>query len=110
MDEIPDTGTKSPGENPTAPTAQPQTLNTSPLTYVPIEITVSVGRARPLVGELLTMQQDHVLELDRRVDDAVELYVGDRMIGRGELQELDGADAGKLAVRLTEVADLQNGL
>ena len=82
----------------------------NPFSQVPIEITVSVGRARPLVRELLRLKKDAVLVLDRSVDDPVELYVGDKLIARGELQELDGEQAGQLAVRLTEVADLQNGL
>lgn len=82
----------------------------NPFTSVPIEITISVGRARPLIRELLQLGENAVLPLDRRVDDLVELYVGDRLIARGELEEMDGESEGQLAVRLTEVADLQNGL
>lgn len=76
------------------------------LTSVPVEITVAVGRARPLIRDLLALEEGAVLALDRRLDEPVELYVGDRLIARGELQELDGAQAGQLAVRLTEVAEL----
>lgn len=82
----------------------------TPFSQVPIEITVSVGRARPQVRDLLRLRRDAVLALDRRVDDLVELYVGDRLIGRGELQELEGDQAGQLAVRLTEVAGLRGGI
>jgi flagellar motor switch protein FliN/FliY len=39
----------------------------------------------------------------------VELYIGDRLIARGELQEMDDG-SGRLAVRLTEVADLSGGV
>lgn len=84
--------------------------DTNPFSQVPIEITISVGKARPLVRDLLRMGRDAVLVLDRRVDDPVELFVGDRLIARGELQELDGDQAGQLAVRLTEVANLRGGL
>ena len=77
---------------------------------VPIEITISVGRARPVIRDLLRLRRDAVLPLDRRVEDPVELYVGDRLIARGELQELEGEQAGQLAVRLTEVANLRDGL
>lgn len=84
--------------------------DSSPFAQVPIEITISVGRARPLVRDLLALSQDSILPLDRRVEDPVELYIGDRLIARGELQELDGEKAGQLAVRLTEVADLRAGL
>lgn len=79
----------------------------SPFGQVPIEITISVGRARPLVRDLLRLRRDAVLALDRRVEDPVELYVGDRLIARGELQEFDGDREGQLGVRLTEVINLR---
>ena len=82
----------------------------NPFSQVPIEITISVGKARPLIKDLLRLSRDAILPLDRRVDDPVELYVGDRLIARGELTELEGDRAGQLAVRLTEVADLKGGL
>ncbi|WP_376875689.1 FliM/FliN family flagellar motor switch protein [Albirhodobacter sp. R86504] len=86
------------------------TIPANPFTQVPIEITISVGKARPLVRDLLRLKADSILPLDRRIDDPVELYIGDKLIARGELTELDGDQAGQLAVRLTEVVDLQNGL
>jgi len=82
----------------------------NPFSQVPIEITISVGRARPEVRDLLKLEKDAVLALDRRVDDPVELWVGDRLIARGDLEEMDGENAGRLAVRLTEVANLRGGL
>lgn len=84
--------------------------DSNPFTHVPVEVTVSVGRARPKVSELLRLGPNAVLPLDKRVEDPVELYVGDRLIARGELTELDGAKAGQLAVRLTEVARLRDDL
>ncbi len=84
--------------------------DTNPFSQVPIEITISVGKARPLVRDLLRMGRDAVLVLDRKVDDPVELYVGDRLIARGELQELGEDQPGQLAVRLTEVVNLRGGL
>ena len=86
------------------------TADANPFAQVPIEVTISVGKARPLVRDLLRLGRDAILPLDRRVDDPVELYVGDRLIARGELQELEGDQAGQLAVRLTEVANLKGGL
>jgi len=90
-------------------TMEPQ-ADSNPFAQVPIEVTISVGKARPMVRDLLKLTRDAVLTLDRRVDDPVELYVGDRLIARGELTELDGEQAGQLAVRLTEVANLRGGL
>lgn len=81
-----------------------------PFKKVPIEITVSVGKAHPKIKELLALDNEAVLMLDKRVEDPVELYVGDKLIALGELQEMDGENAGQLAVRLTEIADISNGL
>ncbi len=98
------TGEQSPMDDAAQPrdTAEPAT----PFTSVPIEITVSVGRARPLVRDLLKLAEGSVLTLDKRLEDPVELFVGDRLIGIGvlEVQESDGHN--QLAVRLTEVVDL----
>lgn len=90
MDENPSLGQKS-------------TDATNPFTSVPVEVIVSVGKARPLVRDLVQLDENSILLLDKRVSDPVELYVGDRLIARGELEELDGEMQGQLAVRLTEI-------
>ena len=78
----------------------------SALTSVPIEITVSVGRARPLIRDFLQLTEGCVLQLDRKLDDPVDLYVGERRIGTGVLEVVEGDGDARLAVRLTEVAEL----
>ncbi len=93
--------------------SDPQTQNVekpNPFDAVPIEVTVSVGRARPLIRDLLNMGENAVLTLDKRIEDPVDLYVGDQLVARGLLEEMEGDRAGQLAVRLTEIADLQNGI
>lgn len=75
-------------------------------TTVPIEITVAVGRARPLVRDLLQLEEGSVLVLDKRVEDPVELFVGDRLIGTGILEIAEsGEQHGQLSVRLIDVND-----
>ncbi|MEM7497601.1 MAG: FliM/FliN family flagellar motor switch protein [Pseudomonadota bacterium] len=74
---------------------------------VPIDVVVAVGQAQPVIGELLAMRRDTVLPLSARVDDPVQIMVGDRIIARGELEEL-GDDGGRLGVRLTEVVDVSD--
>ncbi|TCP61174.1 flagellar motor switch protein FliN/FliY [Rhodovulum bhavnagarense] len=86
--------------NPTPNTA----LGPSFLDQVPVEITVSVGQARPLLRDLLGMEQGAILSLDRKLDDPVELFIGDRLIARGALQEVEN-NPGQIAVRLTEILD-----
>lgn len=70
---------------------------------VPIEIKVVVGKARPSVQDLLNLSPSDVLPLDRKIDAPVELYVGDRLIAVGELEEVVEDTEEFLAVRLTKI-------
>ncbi len=82
----------------------------NPFTAVPIEVMVCVGKARPLIRDLVTLGAGAILPLDSRVEDPVALYVGDRLIARGLLEEKEGDPGGALVVRLTEIADLSAAL
>ena len=75
----------------------------NPFTAVPIEVSVCVGKARPLIRDLVAMGENAMLTLDSRLDDPVDLYVGDKLIARGMLEEAEGDVPGQLAVRLTEI-------
>lgn len=86
------------------------TDTSNPFTSVPIEITICVGKARPLLRDLVMLGENAVLTLDRRVDDPVDLYVGDKLIARGTLEEAEGDAGGQLLVRLTEVITMAQGL
>lgn len=88
----------------------PRSEKPNPFDSVPIEVTVSVGRARPLIKDLLNMGENAVLTLDKRIEDPVDLYVGDQLVARGLLEEMEGDQAGQLAVRLTEISDIQSGI
>lgn len=71
---------------------------------VPVEVLISVGKARPMLSELVKLRRDSVLALDSKIEDPVEVYIGEKLIARGELQEIDAA-TGQLGVRLTEVEE-----
>ncbi|MAY32079.1 MAG: hypothetical protein CMM86_05685 [Rhodovulum sp.] len=73
------------------------------LNNVPVEITVSVGRARPAIREVLSMADGTILPLDKRMDDPVDLYIGEKLIARGVLEEIGEPGSGALGVRLTEL-------
>jgi flagellar motor switch protein FliN/FliY len=105
--ELDDAPAEPPG--PEAAPERPARARAGAFLGVPIEVTISVGKARPLVSELVELRRDSVLTLDSTIDDPVELYIGDRLIARGELQEI-GDDSGRLGVRLTEVADFSHEL
>ena len=75
---------------------------------VPVQVTVTIGRASPTIGDLLAMSPSTIMALDKTLDDPVELYVGERLIARGQLEELDEAGSGQLGVRVTEIVQTQN--
>lgn len=78
----------------------------NPFADLPVEIIISVGHARPKIKDLMNIGPNDVLPLDCNIDDPVELYVGNTLIARGELVELDEGDGSGLAVKLTEVPDV----
>ena len=66
---------------------------------VPVQVSAVLGRARMDVGELLRLGPGSVLELDRKVGEAIEIYVNNRLVARGEVVLVED----KLGVTMTEV-------
>jgi flagellar motor switch protein FliN/FliY len=66
---------------------------------VPVKVSAVLGRARMEVGELLKLGPGAVLELDRKVGEAIDIYVNDRLVARGEVVLVEE----KLGVTLTEI-------
>ena len=77
--------------------------NPNPFQEVPIEISVSIGKAHPKIKEMLALCQDDLLTLDKTIDDPVDLFVGNKLIARGALEQIENDTSGKLAVRLIEI-------
>ena len=72
---------------------------------VPVVLSVSVGQAKLPVRELLALDRNAIVPLDRRIDEPVVLIAGDRIIAYGELQEMEESETGALAVRITSIAE-----
>jgi flagellar motor switch protein FliN/FliY len=66
---------------------------------VPVQVSAILGRARMQVGELLKLGPGTVLELDRKVGEAIDIYVNNRLVARGEVVLVED----KLGVTMTEV-------
>ena len=66
---------------------------------VPVRISVVLGRTKMPVSELLTLDTGTVIELDRQVGEAVEIFVNDRLVARGEIVLVES----KLGVTMTEI-------
>jgi flagellar motor switch protein FliN/FliY len=66
---------------------------------VPVKVSAVLGRSRMEVGELLKLGPGAVLELDRKVGEAIDIYVNDRLVARGEVVLVED----KLGVTMTEI-------
>jgi len=72
---------------------------------VPVKISAVLGRARMDVGDLLKLGPGAVLELDRRVGEAIDIYVNNRLVARGEVVLVED----KLGVTMTEIIKSERG-
>ena len=66
---------------------------------VPINIQAVLGRANLEVASLLRLSRGSVIELDRKVGEAIDIYVNDRLVARGEVVVVDE----RLGVTMTEI-------
>ena len=66
---------------------------------VPVQVSAVLGRSRMQVGELLKLGPGTVLELDRRVGEAIDIYINNRLVARGEVVLVED----KLGVTMTEI-------
>jgi flagellar motor switch protein FliN/FliY len=72
---------------------------------VPVKVSAVLGRARMEVGELLKLGPGTVLELDRKVGEAIDIYVNNRLVARGEVVLVED----KLGVTMTEIIKADRG-
>lgn len=66
---------------------------------VPVTVSAILGHARMPVGDLLRLGPGSLLELDRRVGEAIDIRVNDRLVARGEVVLVDD----RLGVTMTEI-------
>ena len=66
---------------------------------VPVQVSAVLGRSKMDVGELLKLGPGTVLELDRRVGEAIDIYVNNRLVARCEVVLVED----KLGVTMTEI-------
>jgi len=66
---------------------------------VPVQVSAVLGRATMQVSQLLKLGRGAVVELDRKVGEAIDIYVNNRLVARGEVVVVDE----RLGVTMTEI-------
>lgn len=67
---------------------------------IPVQVSAVLGRATMQVSQLLKLGRGAVVELDRKLGEAVEIYVNNRLVARGEVVMVDD---NRLGVTMTEI-------
>lgn len=70
-----------------------------PVYDVPVTVSAVLGRSKMEVADLLAMENGKVIELDRQVGEAVDIFVNGRLVAKGEVVLVEG----KLGVTMTEI-------
>jgi len=71
----------------------------APVFDVPVQISAVIGKTSLSVSQLLKLANGSILELDRKVGEAIDIYVNNRLVARGEVVVVDE----RLGVTMTEI-------
>ena len=71
----------------------------APVFDVPVNISAVLGKAHMSVAQLLKLGRGSVLELDRKVGEAIDIFVNNRLVARGEVVVVED----RLGVTMTEI-------
>jgi flagellar motor switch protein FliN len=66
---------------------------------IPVSVSAVLGKSRMQVSSLLKLGRGAVIELDRRVGEAIDIYVNNRLVARGEVVVVEE----RLGVTMTEI-------
>ena len=66
---------------------------------IPVTVSAVLGKATMQVSQLLRLGRGAVIELDRKVGEAIDIYVNNRLVARGEVVVVED----RLGVTMTEI-------
>lgn len=89
----------APGSDESAISGEKTAADLEAVFDVPVRVSVVLGRTRMPVANLLRLDTGSIIELDRQVGEAIEIYVNDRLVARGEIVLVEN----RLGVTMTEI-------
>jgi len=66
---------------------------------VPLQVSAVLGKASMKVQQLVKLARGSVVELDKKVGDAVEVFINDRLVAKGEIVLVEN----KIGITITEL-------
>ncbi|MDI1327297.1 MAG: flagellar motor switch protein FliN [Brevundimonas sp.] len=95
LEEFPDSTAITVNDDATDKTAS----DLAPVFDVPVNISAVLGKAHMSVAQLLKLNRGSVLQLDRKVGEAIDIFVNNRLVARGEVVVVED----RLGVTMTEI-------
>ena len=80
-------------------TAQEGSKNLNFLLDIPLNVTVELGRTNMIINKMLHLSQGSVVELDKVAGEPVEVYINNKLLGKGEVVVVND----RFGVRITEI-------
>jgi flagellar motor switch protein FliN len=74
-------------------------MNLDNLLDISVEISVEIGRTKLTIGELLALSKGSIIELNKIAGESVDIYVNDKLLGKGEIVLVNE----RLGVRVMEI-------
>lgn len=90
---------EGPGVSPIEEHTEKTAHDLAPVFDVPVNISAVLGKAHMSVAQLLKLNRGSVLELDRKVGEAIDIFVNNRLVARGEVVVVED----RLGVTMTEI-------
>jgi flagellar motor switch protein FliN/FliY len=73
-----------------SPEQEGSAINLDALLDVPVTLSVEIGRSKVPIKQLVSLSQGSVIELDRGVNEPLDLLVNGKLMARGEVVVVDG--------------------
>jgi flagellar motor switch protein FliN/FliY len=73
---------------------------------IPVTVSAVLGKATMPINQLLKLGRGAVVELDRKLGEAIDIYVNNRLVARGEVVMVDDQ---RLGITMTEIVKADRG-
>lgn len=84
---------------------EPMAKDVTAIYDIPVQISAVLGRSTMQVSQLLKLGRGAVVELDRKVGEAIDIYVNNRLVARGEVVVVED----RLGITMTEIVKSDRG-
>ncbi len=71
---------------------------------IPVKVSAVLGKTSMKVSQLMKLNKGAIIELDRKVGEAIDIYVNNSLVARGEVVVVDE----KLGITMTEIVKAQS--